>query len=53
MVQKKMQGKNVRKKTFKARLTGSVIGQISDVKNMQETLALILFSGGILAMVQN
>ena len=53
MVQKKMQGKNVRKKTFKARLTGSVIGQISDVKNMQETLALILFFGGILAMVQN
>ena len=53
MVQKRMKGKNVRKKTFKARLTGSVIGQISDVKNMQETPALILFSGGTLAMVQS
>ena len=53
MVQKRMKGKSVRQKTFKARLTGSVIGLISDVKNMQETLALILFSGGTLAMVQS
>lgn len=53
MVQKRMKGKSVRQKTFKVRLTGSVTGQISDVKNMQETPALILFSGGILAMVQS
>ena len=39
--------------TFKVRFTGSATGQTSDVKNIQETLALILFYGGVLATVQS
>ena len=43
----------MRKKTLEVSFIGGATGKTSDVKNLQEMLALILFSGGVLAMVQS